>query len=1006
MSNFYIEKIELEGFLKYKDKITKSFQRDLNVITGPNASGKTSLLEAIIFALFGISRVETSKDLTQKDLINKDSDTANITLYFTYNNKNYKLKRVLKKKSSRAFRDFYLFENGRLTNYRKKDMFSFFKLSSTIIKRIIYSPQQELTAILTLEKSHREKFFKEILNLDTVDFVLETLKKQKNKSAQILEHLLKEDVSNENLEALKLELEALKKEKESLLKKIENLKKIILIFQNNLGKLEELKKSLFVVKNISNLEREINQLVNYFKEKYNISFQNLEDFIFELENKLEDLNREYTNLAKLLNEIKSKILRLEKIYLALKNIKPNLKKEFENLEKEYFFIKDSVYKSYLSYKKDLSDLKNTSILKINFLKDVTNLKTLEEKYLSLKENFEKKLTYLEFIEKNLNLKFSKLTKLISLLKSFSRDILDTFEKEKERYLKFKELALQIDYIQKEIKKLSSEVNLENIKKFLKEINEKYNLDLSLDDIDKLLENLNEISKNPILILKEAKKSIYSDPKKAEKLIDNAILSLEYKDKIDNLKLDLINYKRLLEKKKELGELLNKLEIPNFETFERVKKEKEKKYLNLEKEYNNQLQIYHQLKADPLFSKLIALGKKDKEILNCLLTLKRIYQTSLNNIKVLYKNLKKDLNNLKLEYEFLKQKFIKEDFKNKFGYDFDSFETIYKDLEKKYKVKKREFEDYKASIIFTLNTSKLVSYENAEKDPNKYVNKISKVLDILKKLEANYQKRKKDYEDFLKDREKASYLAHLSLNLKSEKETFKKALKTYEENIKNYLINLIESKILDRIKNLNPQIFQKYKELSKNLDEEDIVKDYETFEKIINLILNFLNSLLKLREEDLNKIQLEIGSKQEKYKFIENRIKTLEKERKKLKIISNWTQDLINYKTAIKEDFLKNIPYLVSLYYSEIGFNYEVEITPDFNILIKDGNVTRNVKSLSGGEKVALALALKLALAKFLKVPFLILDEPFEALDEDRLANAKSLLERYFKNQIFVATHTW
>jgi len=212
MSNFYIEKIELEGFLKYKDKITKSFQRDLNVITGPNASGKTSLLEAIIFALFGISRVETSKDLTQKDLINKDSDTANITLYFTYNNKNYKLKRVLKKKSGRAFRDFYLFENGRLTNYRKKDMFSFFKLSSTIIKRIIYSPQQELTAILTLEKSHREKFFKEILNLDTVDFVLETLKKQKNKSAQVLEHLLKEDVSNENLEALKLELEALIKQ--------------------------------------------------------------------------------------------------------------------------------------------------------------------------------------------------------------------------------------------------------------------------------------------------------------------------------------------------------------------------------------------------------------------------------------------------------------------------------------------------------------------------------------------------------------------------------------------------------------------------------------------------------------------------------------------------------------------------------------------------------------------------------------------------------------------------
>jgi len=1005
MSNFYIEKIEVEGFLKYKDKISKTFQKHFNIITGPNASGKTSLLEAIIFALFGISRVETSKDLTQRDLINKDCDKATIILDFTYNNKKYKLKRVLRRKASKAFRDFYLFENGRLTNYRKKDMFNFLKISPTIIKRIIYSPQQELTAILTLEKSHREKFFKEILNLDTVDFVLEILKKEKNKSNQILEHLLKENVSKEYLESLKLELESLKMEEQNLQKKIRTSENIISDLNGTLGLLRALKDSLLSVEKISNLEKEINQLINYFRKKYDISSQNLEDFIFELEIKLEDLNKEYTNLTKLLNEIQGKVFRLEKIYLALKNIKPNFKKEFEALEKEYFFIKDSIYKSYLSYKKDLLELKTISDMKINLLKDVLNLKQLEKTYLSLKEKFEKKLNYIELTENNLNFKLSKLTKLISLLKNFNRNVLNTFEKEKEKYLIFRELALQIEYIQKEIEKLSSEINLENIKRFLNDIRNKYNLDLKLENIDDLLNKLNEISKNPISILKEAKKYIYSDPQRAEKLIDNAILSLEYKDKIDNIKLDLLNYKRLLEKKKELSKLLNKLGILDLNTFEKVKKEKEKNFLNLEKEYNKQLQIYHQLKADPLFSKLVALGKQNNEILNCFLKLKSIYQTSLDNLKILYQNLKKDLKNLKLEHDYLKQKFIKEDFKNKFGYDFDSFEIIYKDLEKKYKRKKVEFEEYKSSIISTLNTSKLVSYEEAEKDPNKYINKISKVLNILRKLRENYQARKKDYEAFLKDRKKASNLKNLSYSFKKEKESFEKTKSKYKE-IKNKLINHIESKLLNPIKKYDFQVFQEYQKLSKDLDEQDIIKDYETVEKILNLILKFLRSRLEVRKKELKKVQLEIGSKEKEYKTIEARLKTLEKEQKKLKIISNWMEDLINYKNAIKEDFLKNIPYLVSLYYSEIGFNYEVEITPDFNILVKDGNITRSVKSLSGGEKVGLALALKLALANFLKVPFLILDEPFEALDEDRLANAKSLLEKYFNNQIFVATHTW
>lgn len=50
----YIEKIELEGFRNY-DKEETEFHKNINIITGENAQGKTNLLESIYFTSFGKS---------------------------------------------------------------------------------------------------------------------------------------------------------------------------------------------------------------------------------------------------------------------------------------------------------------------------------------------------------------------------------------------------------------------------------------------------------------------------------------------------------------------------------------------------------------------------------------------------------------------------------------------------------------------------------------------------------------------------------------------------------------------------------------------------------------------------------------------------------------------------------------------------------------------------------------------------------------------------------------
>lgn len=82
----YIEKLELENFRNYK-KVKTSFSKNINVIYGENAQGKTNILEAIFLCAAGRSH-RTSKD---KELINIDSKRFRVKLLL---NKNYEKKEI------------------------------------------------------------------------------------------------------------------------------------------------------------------------------------------------------------------------------------------------------------------------------------------------------------------------------------------------------------------------------------------------------------------------------------------------------------------------------------------------------------------------------------------------------------------------------------------------------------------------------------------------------------------------------------------------------------------------------------------------------------------------------------------------------------------------------------------------------------------------------------------------------------------------------------------------
>ena len=73
-----IEEISLRGFKSYRDRQTIRFTRGVNKISGRNAAGKTTILEAILFGLFG-----EVPGVDKRDLVSLGLDSLYVKVTFT-----------------------------------------------------------------------------------------------------------------------------------------------------------------------------------------------------------------------------------------------------------------------------------------------------------------------------------------------------------------------------------------------------------------------------------------------------------------------------------------------------------------------------------------------------------------------------------------------------------------------------------------------------------------------------------------------------------------------------------------------------------------------------------------------------------------------------------------------------------------------------------------------------------------------------------------------------------
>ncbi|QFP41555.1 SMC family ATPase [Borrelia miyamotoi] len=170
---------------------------------------------------------------------------------------------------------------------------------------------------------------------------------------------------------------------------------------------------------------------------------------------------------------------------------------------------------------------------------------------------------------------------------------------------------------------------------------------------------------------------------------------------------------------------------------------------------------------------------------------------------------------------------------------------------------------------------------------------------------------------------------------------------------------------------------------------------------------------------LQTLQSEINEQKDNLENIRNELSSVNERNDKLEILKKVVTTSPSLKYYVQSFLINEILNISNKKYLNIIFpDFKLEInidSRDFNFLVKskrDGNMTRSVKTLSGGEKFLISLSLSLALSDMirdsdLKIEAFFLDEGFGSLDEDTLKMVIpkiSDLQRVDGRQIGIISH--
>jgi len=272
--------LSLKGFLSHSQTELSFGDRSI-VIVGNNASGKTSILRGIFYALFGVDVIVGKRNVSK--LINRGRNSLEVELGFIHGGKEYLIRRQL---SFRGKSYAELMCNGRkeamgVTNVNRA-IVEDLRLDMNIFRSTTYVPQGELVSFLEGEPKERREILNRLMGFDVIAEKSEIIRNFRREVELLLTHL---EGSVEGINSVRERLERLTGERERTLRRIGELKREL----ESTGRLLEDNRKL--LEDFERRERRFGEL----SEKLKI----FEDRLRSLREEVESLERRRTELESL-----------------------------------------------------------------------------------------------------------------------------------------------------------------------------------------------------------------------------------------------------------------------------------------------------------------------------------------------------------------------------------------------------------------------------------------------------------------------------------------------------------------------------------------------------------------------------------------------------------------------------------------------------------------------------------------------------------------------------------
>ena len=962
-------RLELKEFGPYKYEIVewdKIINEPIFLITGKTGSGKSTLFDAFVYALY--NKTTSGKDIASLRTKTADDKTRTTVIFdFELKNKLYRVERTLA----------YTKKGNKNQTSGKVALIEIVDNNENILATKEQDVKEKIEQIIGLD----DKQFCQLIILPQgkfKDFLLSKSSEKKETLRSLFNTFFYQKFIDKISSYAKEQDNDYKLKERELITKFDQF-----IFDEKLDKFEFLKEE-----NFENVIIQINNQGNIVSEK--------ENALANLNKELEKIREEYTKIIKLndkfveFDELKEKHEELTKEENNIIEIQ-NIIKKLEELEKNIDRI--SEYNKLITKENEL--VKRKENLEIDFKdysnKRDSNLKLGEQIEVEQKEIevIKNKLAEVKYFYDNISVfehAFKEKKECETKIKEFDKNKLELSEY-KENILKLeqsnkKELekseSLKTNISKFDLSIVKKEVEVENLKKYK---NEKSSLEKNKVELEAKIDKLKLLRQKQ----SDLKNKVEELEKNKEKEILNTFLEkLHDGDNCPLCQQKIIHVPEVIDVKHEEDTLINKeyedtnKEIIRLETI----------ISNEQDDYNKlQLQLNEQEKVINFDSESeLESIKKEKDENEKLLRVSQkaieenqIQLETLNSKVIELEKIIESEGNLKEKLALANSKI--EEYNRKVQQDIIDFKEYYKGQEHQVTEFNNNFEKYtEEKSQLQLKEKEL---EIAIKNNKEHIISINSDLEeLLDKF--NNSKLKEYYSDFKEAHEALEDL---------------KDLKDYKEKVDAY--NLAKKSLTNNIKKLEKELS---KEVKPNLEEikervqlqEEKVSD---FGKQLAVQKNTYNTNKELYSELYNE-----------FKVWESNIKEVREIITLSNVLSGKTESKKSLETYVQGYYLDLILEAGSkrlLQMSNDRYRFERRIEKakggglqglDIEIYDVYLNSNRIVNSLSGGELFLASLSLALGLAEVIQnesggisLETIFIDEGFGSLDSETLDTAITTL---------------